>query len=215
MLAETYMAEHNRAFAIAAQEEGTAFVPDRWKRGARSCALWRSGWLATTTRWRGTGGAAAAAEPSAPSLCEGEGAPARLSDGTVGVFLGPHPLARYTAGAWRSSNSRPPPAWPRARSRQGQARRRAKCAALTAPAREAFGAARSGRRNGLQVEPETAPRQGLCGPPRDPHDRGAPPACPPIIRARKWTHHELHKVASSAVRRQPAAASGCPGGGEI
>ena len=40
-------------------------------------------------------------------------------DGAVSVFLGPHRLARYTAGAG-DRQPRPHPAWHRARSRQGR-----------------------------------------------------------------------------------------------
>ncbi len=50
-LSESYMAEHNKRFAIAAEQEGSAFVADAaWARGARSCAFRRSGRWATTTR---------------------------------------------------------------------------------------------------------------------------------------------------------------------
>src|SRR5262245_64034335 len=63
---------------------------------------------------------------------------------------------------------------------------RAKCAALTAPAREAFGAARVGTKKRASSRTKKLHQDKACTARlQTTTDRGAPPACPPIIRARK------------------------------
>lgn len=190
-LAETYMAEHNRAFAIAAQEEGTAFVPDR-------LGAWREILCIVEERVVGNDNTVAwdgrrlqlPQSRLRPHFVKAKVRLHAYPDGTVGVFLGPHPLARYTAGGVEivelpTAPSMAPCSEPSRPSPGG----RAKCAALTAPAREAFGAARVGTKKRASSRTKKLHHDKACAARLEtPTDRGAPPACPPIIRARKSGH---------------------------
>ena len=49
-LSETFIAAHNKQFAIDAEQEGSAFVADAMGPGGRSCAFRRNGRWATSTR---------------------------------------------------------------------------------------------------------------------------------------------------------------------
>ena len=102
-----------------------------------------------TIAWDGPA-AADAAEPLRPHFVKARVRMHEYPDGTVSVFLGPHRLATFMPGAWRSSStptamSMAPCSEPSRPSPAG----RAKSAALTAPAREAFTECGPGRRNGL------------------------------------------------------------------
>ena len=46
-LRETFIADHNGRFSVAAEQEGSAFVADAPAHGGRSCASRRIGWWAT------------------------------------------------------------------------------------------------------------------------------------------------------------------------
>jgi transposase len=187
-LAQTYMAEHNAAFAIAAQEEGGAFVPDRlgaWREilcsveertvGNDNTIVWEGRRLQLPqSRLR-------------PHFVKARVRVHEYPDGGLSVFLGPHLLARYTADGVEivvapTAPSMAPCSAPSRPSPGG----RAKGAALTAPAREASASARVGTKKRAssrtkkrpQEQPEAARARRRNGP-------GRPPACPPIIRTRK------------------------------
>jgi hypothetical protein len=145
-LAETYMAQHNAAFAIAATEEGTAFVPDRlgaWREILCSVEE-RTVGNDNTIAWEGR----RLQLPHSrlrPHFVKARVRVHAYPDGGSSVFLGPHLLARYTTDgveiiAAPTASSLAPCSAPSRPSPGG----RAKGAALTAPAREASAAARVG-----------------------------------------------------------------------
>jgi len=139
-LSATYKAMYNEQFAIAPLEEGTAFVAD-------AAGAWREILCVADERVVGNDNTVAwdgkrlqiPASRLRPHFAKASVRVHEYPDGTASVFLGPHRLATFTsAGAeivaapTRSSlascsePSRPSP------------RGRAKCAALTAPARAAL-----------------------------------------------------------------------------
>jgi transposase len=186
-LAETYMAEHNRAFAIAAQKEGTAFVADR-------LGAWREILCIVEERVVGNDNTIAwdgrrLQLPQSRLRPHFVRAKVRLHaypDGGLSVFLGPHRLASYTAeGEIIVAPTRPsmaPCSDPSRPSPGGRAKR----AALTAPAREAFGAARVGtKKRASSRTKKLLPDQLSATRARRPKRTGKAPACPPISRLPK------------------------------
>jgi transposase len=182
-LAETYIGEHNAKFAVAATEEGTAFVPDR-------LGAWRDILCVVEERTVGNDNTVAWGGrrlqlPESRLRAHFVRARVRVHedpDGGLSVLLGPHRLASYTA------DGQPIPSSPTASSLATCSRPsrpspdgRAKRAALTAPAREAAAAARVGTKKRASSRTKKRPQEHLkaaIGP-------GRPPACPPIIRPRK------------------------------
>jgi len=186
-LAATYMAEHNAAFAIAAAEEGTAFVPDRlgaWREivcvveertvGNDNTVVWNGRRLQLPqSRLR-------------PHFVKAKVRVHAYPNGELSVFLGPHVLARYTPEGVQIVAPTGPSLAPCSEPSRPSPGGRAKGAALTAPAREASGSAwvgtkkrASSRTKKQDQEQPGAPRaRRRSGP-------GRPPACPPIIRTRK------------------------------
>ena len=187
-LAETYMAEHNAAFAIAAQEEGTAFVPDR-------LSAWREILCIVEERTVGNDNTVAwggrrlqlPASRLRPHFVKASVRVHEYPDGGLSVFLGPHRLASYTAqGIEIASAPTTPSMAPCSGPSRPSPRGRAKCAALTAPAREAWRAARVGTEKRASGRTKKLPARSAQ---RDtglrPTRTGRPTACPPIIRPRK------------------------------
>jgi transposase len=145
-LARTYIAEHNRLFAIEPLEEGSAFVAD-------TASVWRETLCVVEERVVANDNTVAWAgrrlqiPPSRlrPHFVKASVRMHEYPEGTVSVFLGPHRLATFDAAGAEivsapaamslapcSKPSRPSPAG------------RAKGAALTAPPREAFVDVRAG-----------------------------------------------------------------------
>ena len=97
-LAETYLAEHNAAFAIAAEQEGAAFVAD--KAGAWREILCiqeeRTVGNDNTVKWQRL---SLQLPPSRlrPHFVKATLRVHEYPDGTLAVFLGPHRLADYDA----------------------------------------------------------------------------------------------------------------------
>jgi hypothetical protein len=99
-IAETYIPAYNTAFAVPAEQEGSAFVPDATGTGA-----WRE-ILAVqeerqvgndnTVKWRGL---ALQLPPSKlrPHFVKATVRVHEYPDGTLAVFLGPHRLADFDA----------------------------------------------------------------------------------------------------------------------
>jgi transposase len=141
-----YMAEHNGLFAVAPEEEGTAFVADR-------AAAWRDILCVIEERVVGNdntvawGGRRLQLPPSRlrPHFVRAKVQVRSYPDGEVAIDLGPHRLARYTCdgelilaaptAASLAACSRPSRTSPHGR---------AKCASLTAPARAAAADAQVG-----------------------------------------------------------------------
>jgi transposase len=144
-LAATYMAEHNAAFAIAAQEEGTAFVPDRlgaW-REILCIVEERTVGNDNTLAWEGR----RLQLPQSrlrPHFVKTRVRVHAYPNGGLSVFLGPHWLASYTTEGEIVIAPTTPSMAPCSDPSRPSPGGRAKCATLTAPAREAFGTARVG-----------------------------------------------------------------------
>jgi transposase len=95
-LADTYMAEHNRRFAVAPEQPGTAFVPDS-KGAARDILTIQEERVVgndNTIKWRGL---ALQIQPSPlrPHFVRAKLRVHEYPDGTIAIFLGPHRLAQY------------------------------------------------------------------------------------------------------------------------
>lgn len=153
-LRETFMADYNAQFAVAALEEGSAFVAD-------AAEVWREVLCITedrvvakdnTVAWNGR----RLQLPESrlrPHFVKATVRVNEYPDGAMAVFLGPHLLARYSAegelalsaaaSSAEASTPRPP--------------RPAKRAAPAAPTREAASAARIGS------QPRTASRSQKSG----------------------------------------------------
>ena len=181
------MAQHNAAFSIAAQQEGTAFVPDRlgaWREILCSVEE-RTVGNDNTIAWEGR----RLQLPHSrlrPHFVKARVRVHAYPDGGSSVFLGPHRLASYTAEgaiiAAPTASSLAPCSAPSRPSPGG----RTKCAALTAPAREASAAARVGTKKRASGRTKKRPQDQLsAATAHHPNGPGRPPACPPIIRPRR------------------------------
>src|SRR3954454_146048 len=139
-----YIAEHNAAFAIMAEQQGTAFVVDRHE-------AWREALCVIEERPVGNDNTIAWAAggcnyPRARLRPHFVKAAVRLHeypDGTVSVFLGPHRLARFAADGQQISPDAPQPGSVLGAVKDKPLRAR-KRASLTAPARAAVEIARVG-----------------------------------------------------------------------
>lgn len=144
-LAETYIAEYNRLFAIEPLEEGSAFVPD-------TAGVWRETLCVidervvandNTIAWDGR---RLQIPPSRlrPHFVKASVRVHEYPDGAVSIFLGPHRLAAFDASGVEISapaaTSMAPCSKPSRPSPDG----RAKGAALTASARGASTDVRAG-----------------------------------------------------------------------
>ena len=145
-LRESYIAEHNKAFAIEPLEEASAFVAD-------TAGVWRETLCIIDERVVGKDNTIAwdgrrlQIPPSRlrPHFVKATVRVHEYPDGTVAVFLGPHRLATFDAdgteiGSAPTAMSLAPCSEPSRPSPHG----RAKCAALTAPARDASCDVRAG-----------------------------------------------------------------------
>ena len=106
-LREVYIADHNARFAIAAEQEGSAFVADQRRALARDPV--HPGGAHGGQRQHGEMAAAepaTATEPVAATLREGDGAGARVSGWPAGGVLGTAPAGRLRrAGRHRSTGT--------------------------------------------------------------------------------------------------------------
>src|SRR5436309_16035237 len=141
------MAEHNAAFAIKAEQQGTAFVADRHEtwREALCVIEGRTVGNDNTIAWSGR----RLQLPESrlrPHFVKAMVRVHEYPDGTVSVFLGPHRLATFAADGHQISPDAPEP--PEPGSVLGAVKdkplRARKGASLTAPARAAVQLARVG-----------------------------------------------------------------------
>ena len=98
-LREHYMTAHNKAFAVAAEQEGSAFVPDRAEAWREILCVIDERTVANdnTIAWNGRR-LQLPESPLRPHFVKAVVRVHEYPDGTLGVFLGPHRLADYTAG---------------------------------------------------------------------------------------------------------------------
>jgi transposase len=139
-----YMAEHNAAFAIKAEQEGTAFVADRHEawREALCVIEERTVGNDNTVAW---GGRRLQLPESRlrPHFVKTLVRVHEYPDGAVSVFLGPHRLAMFAANGQQFSPDASKPGNMLGAVKDKPLRAR-KCASLTAPARVALKITRVG-----------------------------------------------------------------------
>jgi hypothetical protein len=133
-----YIAEHNAAFAIKPEQEGTAFVADRHEAWREALCVIEERTVANdnTIAW----GARRLQLPESRLRPHFVKAVVRLHeypDGTVSVFLGPHRLATFAADGQKISPDAPQPGGVLGAVKDKLCRAR-KGASLTAPARAAL-----------------------------------------------------------------------------
>ena len=97
-LAETYIPQHNAAFAVAAEQEGSGFVPDRTAAWPDILCIQEERRVGNdnTVKWRRL---CLQLPPSRlrPHFVKATVRVHEYPDGTIAVFLGPHRLAEYDA----------------------------------------------------------------------------------------------------------------------
>jgi transposase len=106
-IAETYLAEHNAAFAVAPAEAESAFVPDRGGQAGEILCLQEERRVGNdnTVQWRGL----TLQIPPSPLRAHFVRATVRVHeypDGRLAVFHGPHRLADYDAAGNRRDDEK-------------------------------------------------------------------------------------------------------------
>jgi transposase len=139
-----YLAGHNAAFAIKAEQQGTAFVADRHQAWREALCVIEERTVANdnTIAWNGR----RLQLPESrlrPHFVRTVVRVHEYPDATVSVFLGPHRLATFAADGKQISPDAPEPGSVLAAVKDKPSRAR-KCASLTAPARAALKTARVG-----------------------------------------------------------------------
>jgi hypothetical protein len=139
-----YIVEHNAAFAIKAEQEGTAFVADRHEAWREALCVIEERTVANdnTIAWSSR----RLQLPQSrlrPHFVKAVVRVHEYPDGIVSVFLGPHRLATFAANGQQISPDAPQPGSVLGAVKDKPSRAR-KCASLTAPARAAIQIARVG-----------------------------------------------------------------------
>jgi transposase len=139
-----YITEHNAAFAIKAEQPGTAFVADRFEAWREALCVIEERTVANdnTVAWSGR----RLQLPESrlrPHFVKAVVRVHEYPDGTVSVFLGPHRLARFAADGQQINPDAPQPGSVLGAVKDKPLRAR-KRASLTAPARAAFEKVRVG-----------------------------------------------------------------------
>ena len=139
-----YLAEHNAAFAIKAEQEGAAFVADRHEAWREALCVIEERTVANdnTIAWNGR----RLQLPESrlrPHFVRTVVRVHQYPDGTASVFLGPHRLATFAADGEEISPDAPELGSVLGAVKDKPSRAR-KCASLTAPARAALKIARVG-----------------------------------------------------------------------
>jgi len=162
-LKQTYIAEHNAAFAIKAEQEGTAFVADAHESWRETLCVIEERTVSNdnTIAWAGK----RLQLPKSRLRPHFVKVAVRLHaypNGTASVFLGPHRLATFDADGEQVSPDAPEPGGVLGAVKDKPSRAR-KCASLTAPARAASRPVRvgtekraSGRTKKQARRPDTA-----------------------------------------------------------
>jgi transposase len=157
-----YIAEHNAAFAIKAEQQGTAFVPDRHEAWREALCVIEERTVANdnTIAWSGR----RLQLPQSrlrPHFVKAVVRVHEYPDRTVSVFLGPHRLATFGADGQQISPDAPELGSVLGAVKDKPSRAR-KCASLTAPVRAAIAIARVGtkkRASSRTKKPTRKPNQ--------------------------------------------------------
>jgi hypothetical protein len=139
-----YMAQHNAAFAIRAEQQGTAFIADRHQAWREALCVIEDRTVANDNTIAWSGRRLQLPESRLrPHFVKALVRVHEYPDGTMSVFLGPHRLATFTAAGQQISPDAPEPGNVLGPVKDKPSRAR-KCASLTAPARVAVEIARVG-----------------------------------------------------------------------
>jgi transposase len=139
-----YLAEHNAAFAIKAEQQGAAFVADRHEAWRETLCVIEERTVANDNTIAWSGRRLQLPESRLrPHFVRTVVRVHAYPDGTASVFLGPHRLATFTADGQQISPDAPEPGSVLGAVKDKPSRAR-KCASLTAPARAALKTARVG-----------------------------------------------------------------------
>ena len=139
-----YIAEHNAAFAIQPEQQGTAFVVDRHEAWREVLCVIEERTVANDNTIAWSGRRLQLPESRLrPHFVKAVVRVHGYPDGTVSVFLGPHRLARFAADGQQISPDAPQPGSVLGAVKDKPLRAR-KRASLTAPARAAVAIARVG-----------------------------------------------------------------------
>jgi transposase/uncharacterized protein (AIM24 family) len=139
-----YIAEHNSAFAIKAEQEGTAFVADRHQVWREALCVIEERTVANDNTIAWSGRRLQLPESRLrPHFVRTVVRVHAYPNGTASVFLGPHRLATFAADGKEISPDAPQPGSVLGAVKDKPSRAR-KCASLTAPARAALKTARVG-----------------------------------------------------------------------
>jgi hypothetical protein len=133
-----YIAEHNAAFAIKAEQQGTAFVADRHQAWREALCVIEERTVANDNTIAWCGRRLQLPESRLrPHFVRALVRVHEYPDGAVSVFLGPHRLATFDADGQQISPDAPEPGSVLGAVKDKPLRAR-KCASLTAPARAAI-----------------------------------------------------------------------------
>jgi hypothetical protein len=139
-----YLAEHNAAFAIKPEQQGTAFVADRHQAWRETLCVIEERTVANDNTIAWSGRRLQLPESRLrPHFVKAVVRVHQYPDGTASVFLGPHRLATFTA-AGQQINPDAPQSGSVLGAVKDKPSRARKCASLTAPARAALNTARVG-----------------------------------------------------------------------
>jgi transposase len=139
-----YLAEHNAAFAIKPEQQGTAFVADRHQAWRETLCVIEERTVANDNTIAWSGRRLQLPESRLrPHFVRTVVRVHAYPDGTASVFLGPHRLATFTAAGQQISPDAHQPGSVLGAVKDKPSRAR-KCASLTAPARAALNTARVG-----------------------------------------------------------------------
>lgn len=158
-LEATYIAEHNAAFAIQAEEDGTAFVAGRHEAWRETLCVIEERTVANdnTIAWNGR----RLQLPESrlrPHFVKAVVRVHEYPDGTLGVFLGPHRLATFDARGRQVSPDAVEPGRVLGAVKDKPSRAR-KCASSTAPARAASVDGRVGAEKRASSRTKKRPRK--------------------------------------------------------
>jgi transposase len=139
-----YLAEHNAAFAIKPEQQGTAFVADRHEAWREALCVIEERTVANDNTIAWSSRRLQLPESRLrPHFVKAVVRVHQYPDGTASVFLGPHRLARFAADGQQISPDASEPGSVLGAVKDKPSRAR-KCASLTAPARAALKTARVG-----------------------------------------------------------------------
>ena len=156
-----YIAEHNAAFAVQPEQEGTAFVADAHEAWREVLCVIEERTVANdnTIAWK-AGRLQLPESRLRPHFVKAVVRVHAYPDGTASVFLGPHRLATFGADGRQIVPDTPKPGRVLGAVKDKPLTGRATCASLTAPARPAVEAVRVGTKKRASSRTKKPGRRG-------------------------------------------------------